>query len=106
MASQAALKKQQGKTSPRAFVDIQRWLTAPLELQNTYGNYKSVLQTLASKIGDIEQEAEEHKYALKSSGVFSLAFWSACRFKDVLQVQPHCIRRFCPLSHLYIHPFV
>jgi hypothetical protein len=28
-----------------------------------YGNYKSTLQTIASKIGDIEQETEEHKYA-------------------------------------------
>jgi hypothetical protein len=33
------------------------------DLQSTYGNYKSTLQTIASKIGDIEQETEEHKYA-------------------------------------------
>jgi prefoldin subunit 5 len=33
-----------------------------LELQTTYQNYKNTLQTLAQKIGDIEQEAEEHKY--------------------------------------------
>lgn len=32
------------------------------ELQTTYQNYKNTLQTLAQKIGDIEQEAEEHKY--------------------------------------------
>jgi prefoldin subunit 2 len=32
-----------------------------LELQTTYQNYKSTLQNIASKIGDIEQETEEHK---------------------------------------------
>ncbi|KAF1995876.1 Prefoldin beta-like protein [Amniculicola lignicola CBS 123094] len=47
MASQAALKKQQ-------------------DLQNTYGNYKNTLQTIAQKIGDIEQEAEEHKLVLET----------------------------------------
>ncbi len=33
-----------------------------LELQNEYQNYKNILQQLAQKIGDIEQETEEHKY--------------------------------------------
>ncbi|KAF2253146.1 Prefoldin beta-like protein [Trematosphaeria pertusa] len=47
MASQAALKKQQ-------------------ELQTTYQNYKSTLQTIAQKIGDIEQETEEHKLVLET----------------------------------------
>ncbi|KAI8965811.1 Prefoldin beta-like protein [Daldinia sp. FL1419] len=32
------------------------------ELQTTYSNYKNTLQTLAQKIGDVEQEAEEHKF--------------------------------------------
>lgn len=32
-----------------------------IELQNTYTNYKSTLQQLAQKIGDVEQDAEEHK---------------------------------------------
>lgn len=36
------------------------------ELQNQYTVYKNTLQQLAQKIGDVEQEAEEHKY------VFSL----------------------------------
>ncbi|KAL4780877.1 Prefoldin beta-like protein [Aspergillus varians] len=31
------------------------------ELQAQYTNYKNTLQQLAQKIGDIEQEAEEHK---------------------------------------------
>ncbi|TGJ87832.1 hypothetical protein E0Z10_g972 [Xylaria hypoxylon] len=30
------------------------------ELQATYSNYKNTLQQLAQKIGDVEQEAEEH----------------------------------------------
>ncbi|USP77169.1 hypothetical protein yc1106_04443 [Curvularia clavata] len=47
MASQAQLKKQQ-------------------ELQTTYQNYKNTLQTIASKIGDIEQESEEHKLVLET----------------------------------------
>lgn len=32
------------------------------ELQLQYTNYKNNLQQLAQKIGDVEQEAEEHKY--------------------------------------------
>ncbi|KAK9421054.1 putative Prefoldin subunit 2 [Seiridium unicorne] len=31
------------------------------QLQTQYGNYKNALQQLAQKIGDVEQEAEEHK---------------------------------------------
>jgi prefoldin subunit 2 len=37
-----------------------RPLNAELQLQ--YTNFKNTLQQLAQKIGDIEQEAEEHKY--------------------------------------------
>lgn len=33
----------------------------PIELQLQYSNFKNTLQQLAQKIGDIEQEAEEHK---------------------------------------------
>ncbi|KAF3279788.1 hypothetical protein TWF173_002049 [Orbilia oligospora] len=36
------------------------------ELQNTYSNYKSTLQQLAQKIGDVETDAEEHKLVLES----------------------------------------
>ena len=32
------------------------------ELQNQYQTYKNTLQQLAQKIGDVEQEQEEHKY--------------------------------------------
>jgi len=34
------------------------------ELQLQYSNYKNSLQQLASKIGDIEQETEEHKLGI------------------------------------------
>ncbi|KAM5351712.1 hypothetical protein ACJ41O_004435 [Fusarium nematophilum] len=36
------------------------------DLQATYGNYKNTLQQIAQKIGDIEQEAEEHKLVLET----------------------------------------
>ncbi|KAF8475881.1 Prefoldin beta-like protein [Kalaharituber pfeilii] len=36
------------------------------ELQLQYSNYKSTLQQLAQKIGDIEQETEEHKLVLET----------------------------------------
>ncbi|KAH8602564.1 Prefoldin beta-like protein [Bisporella sp. PMI_857] len=36
------------------------------ELQNQYSNYKNGLQQIAQKIGDVEQEAEEHKLVLET----------------------------------------
>lgn len=33
-----------------------------VDLQVQYSNYKDTLQAIAQKIGDVEQEAEEHKY--------------------------------------------
>ncbi|OBT67586.1 prefoldin subunit 2 [Pseudogymnoascus sp. 23342-1-I1] len=47
MASQITAKKQQ-------------------ELQNQYSAYKNALQQIAQKIGDVEQEAEEHKLVLET----------------------------------------
>ncbi|KFY06895.1 hypothetical protein V496_05702 [Pseudogymnoascus sp. VKM F-4515 (FW-2607)] len=47
MASQITAKKQQ-------------------ELQNQYSAYKNGLQQIAQKIGDVEQEAEEHKLVLET----------------------------------------
>jgi prefoldin subunit 2 len=32
-----------------------------VDLQTQYQNYKSTLQSLAQKVGEIEQEIEEHK---------------------------------------------
>ncbi|KAJ8070272.1 hypothetical protein OCU04_000655 [Sclerotinia nivalis] len=36
------------------------------ELQNQYTSYKNGLQQIASKIGDVEIEAEEHKLVLET----------------------------------------
>ncbi|MCJ1243040.1 hypothetical protein MMC30_000236 [Trapelia coarctata] len=36
------------------------------ELQLQYTNYKNTLQQLAQKIGDVEQETEEHKLVLET----------------------------------------
>ncbi|EME44154.1 hypothetical protein DOTSEDRAFT_172214 [Dothistroma septosporum NZE10] len=36
------------------------------ELQVQYSNYKETLQAVAQKIGDVEQEAEEHKLVLET----------------------------------------
>jgi prefoldin subunit 2 len=33
-----------------------------LDLQAQYNNYKTALQSLAQKVGEIEQEIEEHKF--------------------------------------------
>lgn len=35
-----------------------------LDLQVQYSNFKNALQQIAQKIGDVEQEADEHKYVL------------------------------------------
>lgn len=43
------------------FVDVLSRLFLPPELQAQYTNYKDTLQQVARKIGDVEQEAEEHK---------------------------------------------
>ena len=36
-----------------------------------YSNYKDTLQAIAGKIGDVEQEAEEHKYVNTNSPMTS-----------------------------------
>ncbi|KAI0107496.1 Prefoldin beta-like protein [Nemania sp. FL0031] len=42
------------------------------ELQTTYSNYKNTLQQLAQKIGDVEQEAEEHKLVTSHMAALAL----------------------------------
>lgn len=37
-------------------------LTLDSELQMQYSNFKDTLQNIASQIGNVEQEVEEHKY--------------------------------------------
>lgn len=68
MSSQKQIdpKKQQGMLSPSPLQTLgnhESW-HEPLnpELQHQYTNFKNTLQQLAQKIGDIEQEAEEHKW--------------------------------------------
>lgn len=43
------------------------------ELQQQYSNYKTNLQNIAQKIGDVESEAEEHKSV--PIFPFSIAFY-------------------------------
>lgn len=40
---------------------VDPWTDGSEDLQNQYTAYKNLLQQLAQKIGDVEQEAEEHK---------------------------------------------
>lgn len=68
MSSQKQIdpKKQQGMLFPLPLQtprNRESWYE-PLnpELQHQYTNFKNTLQQLAQKIGDIEQEAEEHKW--------------------------------------------
>ncbi|EKG11892.1 Prefoldin beta-like protein [Macrophomina phaseolina MS6] len=51
MAQALSQKKQQGMAH---------------QLQIQYSNYKNILQQLAQKIGDVEQETEEHKLVLET----------------------------------------
>lgn len=66
-AAAPAGKKQQGTLTegilPLAHLTSQpaSQLIFNADLQATYSNYKNTLQQVAQKIGDIEQEAEEHK---------------------------------------------
>ncbi|CAJ2501549.1 Uu.00g044020.m01.CDS01 [Anthostomella pinea] len=68
MASKTvSAKKQQGELPLREVwreIHDELALTLTAELQTTYSNYKNTLQQLATKIGDVEQEAEEHKLVL------------------------------------------
>jgi hypothetical protein len=61
-----------------------------VELQTTYQTYKNTLQTIASKIGDIEQETEEHKYVQVSMLLHSFppraASYTAIRYGSSLHI--------------------
>ena len=58
---ETALRKQQGPCN-----DYTLWVSAntQADLQSQYTNYKNTLQSLAQKVGEIEQEIEEHKLVL------------------------------------------
>merc|ERR1712070_585941 len=52
----------------RTFIMAEKTLSAKKqqELQVQYSNYKDTLQAIAQKIGDVEQEGEEHKLVLET----------------------------------------
>ncbi|KAL9125686.1 MAG: hypothetical protein Q9217_005145 [Psora testacea] len=52
----------QGMAQPQIPLERQQ------ELQQQYTNYKNNLQQLAQRIGDIEQDAEEHRLVLETLG--------------------------------------
>lgn len=61
---QITLKRQQGiYLLPK----IGQFLILSAELQQQYTNYKNNLQQLAQRIGEIEQDTEEHKYVQTTS---------------------------------------
>lgn len=62
-----------------------------IDLQQSYQNYKNTLQTIASKIGDIEQETEEHKYVCPG-------------IAPLLRVLPLHMFTYMPLFFLARHP--
>ncbi|OAR00133.1 hypothetical protein LLEC1_06583 [Akanthomyces lecanii] len=68
--TQVSGKKQQGTWSARgskaAFAKREDEANLDVDLQAQYSNFKNVLQQIAQKIGDIEQEAEEHKLVLET----------------------------------------
>ncbi|CAZ84522.1 unnamed protein product [Tuber melanosporum] len=72
--SPSVAKKQQGPPFPPLCplplpphtTNSQLTKTKKTDLQTQYSTYKSALQQLAQKIGDVEQEAEEHKLVLES----------------------------------------
>lgn len=57
---QISAKKQQGRQEHEKHSQVRPLIFLP-ELQVQYSNYKETLQAVAQKIGDVEQEAEEHK---------------------------------------------
>lgn len=58
---QMSAKKQSGNYCFHFHTEIASETELPTELQTQYSNYKETLQAIAQKIGDVEQEAEEHK---------------------------------------------
>ncbi|KAF4819498.1 putative prefoldin subunit 2 [Colletotrichum siamense] len=67
-APAASQRKQQGQFHfPDAEGALrQRPMHGSQDLQTQYGIYKNTLQQIAQKIGDVEQEAEEHKLVLET----------------------------------------
>lgn len=62
-ANSAAAKKQQGEFETHSIPDARIPLTSTPDLQMQYSTYKNTIQQLAQKIGDVEQERDEHMCA-------------------------------------------
>lgn len=58
-----------------------------------YSNFKDTLQNIASQIGNVEQEVEEHKYVVSISPLaFFLLFSFMCKPSAAYhQMQPRCL---------------
>ena len=85
---QVSGKKQQGIQNSIHYSNV-RDLNADnvSELQMQYSNFKDTLQNIASQIGNVEQEVEEHKYVEPTfSSVVSPSHW--CK----ISVPPHAIQ--------------
>jgi len=69
-----------------------------IEIQQTYSRLQNELQSLAGKIGELEQEAEEHGYAFFPHLTTTLNLRSIrlvlSTLNEALQVEPHrkCFR--------------
>jgi chaperonin cofactor prefoldin len=48
-----------------------------------YSNFKDTLQNIASQIGNVEQEVEEHKYVMMALNV--ICFQTACDIPFIWQ---------------------
>ncbi|TQS32744.1 hypothetical protein Golomagni_06933 [Golovinomyces magnicellulatus] len=82
-ATQQKQPQGQSLTSPGT-LDQHDSHSRAVDLQTQYSNYKNTLQQIAQKIGDIEQEAEEHKFVTPlplldqaCAGNFGAAFWGS-----------------------------
>ena len=71
--NQVSVKKQQGD---ECLFEEAHKLMLKVELQQQYTNYKNNLQQLAQRIGEIEQDTEEHKYVAPNFQVSRSVFSS------------------------------
>lgn len=109
---QVSGKKQQGNPLNNCNQNIRNRKIADnvSELQMQYSNFKDTLQNIASQIGNVEQEVEEHKY-VKLSLTFHITFWSESQslFSTTRDVLPWLRDLVHHLRHgpkKYCHPMI
>jgi hypothetical protein len=102
MAQQLTQRKQQGwfhLSLNKKVRDVNK--AGDLELQLQYTNYKNGLQQIAQKIGDVEQEAEEHSMSnllsLRSEHIRASVLFNGT-------VPRFFLASFDPLSHRWKSP--